>query len=70
VPLKIWRAEAVSSVSSHPPGQILEADGHPGIAVACGTGVLRLMELQKPGGKRLPVAEFLKGFAMDGARFE
>jgi len=25
--------------------------------------------LQKPGGKRLPVAEFLKGFRMDSGRF-
>jgi methionyl-tRNA formyltransferase len=27
-------------------------------------------ELQKPGGKRLPAAEFLKGFAMDGGAFD
>jgi methionyl-tRNA formyltransferase len=34
--------------------------------VACGEGAIRLTELQKPGGKRLPAAEFLKGFSFEG----
>jgi methionyl-tRNA formyltransferase len=38
--------------------------------VACGNGSLRLTELQKPGGKRLPASEFLKGFPLDGQRFK
>ena len=38
--------------------------------VACGGGgTLRLTELQKPGGKRLPASEFIKGFPLDGLRF-
>ena len=41
-----------------------------GIVVACGEAALRLTELQKPGGKRLPVAEFLKGFSVEGLAFE
>jgi methionyl-tRNA formyltransferase len=32
--------------------------------VACGHGALRLLELQKPGGKRLPAAQFLQGFPL------
>jgi methionyl-tRNA formyltransferase len=32
-----------------------------GLLVACGSGVLRITELQKPGGKRLPAREFLAG---------
>jgi methionyl-tRNA formyltransferase len=32
--------------------------------------VLRVTELQKPGGRRLPAAAFLQGFALDGGRFE
>jgi methionyl-tRNA formyltransferase len=69
-PLKIWRAEAAASTIGAQPGQVLTADAHSGIAVACGSGVLRLLELQKPGGKRLPAPEFLKGFAMERGRFE
>ena len=32
-----------------------------GIEVACGEGALRLIELQRPGGRRLPAAAFLQG---------
>jgi methionyl-tRNA formyltransferase len=32
--------------------------------------VLRLTELQKPGGKRLSAEEFLKGFPMEGGCFQ
>jgi methionyl-tRNA formyltransferase len=32
-----------------------------GIVVACGDAALRLTELQRPGGKRLPAAAFLQG---------
>jgi methionyl-tRNA formyltransferase len=39
--------------------------------VACGSGSLLLTELQKAGGKRLPVAQFLVGHGVAaGARFE
>jgi methionyl-tRNA formyltransferase len=66
VAVKIWFAEAVDG--SGTPGQVLQADAG-GIVVACGTGALRLIELQKPGGKRLAAAEFLKGFALAGLNF-
>lgn len=69
VPVKLWRAEVLPDLSSAPAGQILAADSHNGVVVACGTGTLRLSELQKPGGRRLPVAEFLKGFPMEGGCF-
>jgi methionyl-tRNA formyltransferase len=39
--------------------------------VVCGKGALRLLTLQKPGGKRLSVTEFLKGFSIkDGDCFD
>jgi methionyl-tRNA formyltransferase len=42
-----------------------------GIGVQCEDGVLLLTELQRAGGKRLPAAEFLRGFALQvGQRFE
>ncbi|MEM8511610.1 methionyl-tRNA formyltransferase [Massilia sp. MP_M2] len=66
VAVKIWHAGAVEGGGA--PGQVLQADAG-GIVVACGSGALRLTELQKPGGKRLAAAEFLKGFALAGLRF-
>jgi methionyl-tRNA formyltransferase len=42
-----------------------------GIGVQTGDGVLQLTMLQRAGGKRLPAAEFLRGFALQvGQRFE
>ncbi|MFA6311285.1 MAG: methionyl-tRNA formyltransferase [Sterolibacterium sp.] len=68
VPLKIW--SAAPSSASGTPGTVLEVD-HQGILVACGSGALRLTELQKPGGKRLPVGDFLHGFPVAvGASFD
>jgi methionyl-tRNA formyltransferase len=70
VPIKVWRAEPAAPSSVTRPGQVLAADGRNGVLVVCGEGVLRLTELQKPGGKRLTASEFLKGFPMDGGRFD
>ena len=39
----------------------LEAEG---LAVACGTGALYLKQLQRPGGKMLGVASFVRGFEL------
>lgn len=67
VAVKLWSAEALAGQGE--PGQVLAADAQQGIVVACGEGALRLLELQKPGGKRLAAAEFLKGFPLAGRRF-
>jgi methionyl-tRNA formyltransferase len=64
VTIKIWGAEAIDADTRALPGQVLAADATHGIVVACKSGTLRLTELQKPGGKRLPAAEFLKGFPL------
>ncbi|MES2299492.1 MAG: methionyl-tRNA formyltransferase [Pseudomonadota bacterium] len=66
--IKLWGAQALAADSSKAPGTVLAADAQHGIVVACGSGTLRLTELQKPGGKRLAAAEFLKGFALDELR--
>jgi methionyl-tRNA formyltransferase len=55
-PLKIWRARPVAGHGV--PGQILDLDRQ-GIRVACGEGALEIVEVQKAGGKRLPVEAFL-----------
>jgi methionyl-tRNA formyltransferase len=66
--LKIWRAQVVNAEGT--PGTVL-AVGAAGIVVACGTGALRVQELQRAGGKRLQVANFLAGFELTaGERLE
>lgn len=42
------------------PGTVLEA-GKGGLVVACGKGALRILELQPDGGKRMAVADYLRG---------
>ncbi len=69
--LKIWAAEpvAVRGNGTAEPGAIVEVSAD-GVVVACGEGALRLTQLQKPGGKRLPVREFLAGAVLSaGQRF-
>ncbi|MBK5102899.1 MAG: methionyl-tRNA formyltransferase [Burkholderiales bacterium] len=66
--LKIWSSRVVATEGE--PGAILES-GPGGIVVACGTGALRVRELQRAGGKRLPAAQFLAGFPLaPGERLE
>jgi methionyl-tRNA formyltransferase len=56
--LKIWQTEVVEI--SGPPGEILQADKM-GIVVACGQAAVRVLVLQREGGRRLTVREFLAG---------
>ncbi len=65
--LKVWKAETVET--SGQPGAILSAD-KTGVVVGCGQGALRILELQREGGKRLTAEQFLAGCPLKpGARF-
>jgi methionyl-tRNA formyltransferase len=67
--LKLWAAEPAAASGATAPGTIIEA-GPDGVIVACGAGALRVTQLQKPGGKRLPTREFLAGAPLAaGQRF-
>jgi methionyl-tRNA formyltransferase len=68
--LKVWAAQPTAArAQGAAPGTIVEVSPD-GIVVACGEGALRLTQLQKPGGKRLAVREFLAGSALAaGQRF-
>jgi methionyl-tRNA formyltransferase len=56
--LKIWKVEVVQKTGTS--GTILAAD-KTGIVIACGEGALRILELQREGGKRLTAEQFLAG---------
>lgn len=52
------------------PGTVLEADAKHGLLIACGTGTLRILELQMVGGKRMSACDYLRGHAIPiGAKF-
>ena len=61
--LKLWQAVAEPAVQVSAPGTVLHVDAS-GIRVACGQGQLCLTQLQRPGGKRLAAADFLRGCPM------
>ena len=64
--LKVWRARTNSDAAAPArvaPGTILAVDDA-AVMVACGQGVIGLTELQRPGGKRLGVADFRRGFVL------
>jgi methionyl-tRNA formyltransferase len=65
-PVKIWRAEVFDGeVSTLKAGAIRTENGR--ILVGCGVGVLEVLELQMPGGKRLAARDFLRGNTLEGA---
>ena len=59
-PIKILRAHLGEGKHSKA-GEVIAVDKEC-ILVACGKGALALEVLQKPGGKPLPVAQFVQGF--------
>ena len=60
--LKILRVEPVDTAQGTA-GEIISADRHE-LVVGCGAGALRILELQREGGKRLGAAAFLAGYPL------
>jgi methionyl-tRNA formyltransferase len=56
--LKIWDAEPVAGRGN--PGEVIEANAGRWV-VACGDGALAIQRVQRPGGKPMSAAEFLRG---------
>lgn len=59
--LKIWKAAI--DLAKGTPGVVIEA-GTRGIVISCTDASIRILELQRAGGRRLSPAEFLSGFAI------
>lgn len=62
--VKCWRAAGITAIDAVP-GTVV-ASGPEGIDVACGSGVLRLLELQLPGKRRLEAREFANQLDLTG----
>ena len=65
--IKIWRAQTAQGCAA--PGQIVAANEKEGLVVGTGSGLLRIVEMQAPGGRRMAAGEYLRGRALPGDRF-
>ena len=57
--LKLLRAERFEGCGK--PGTVIKADPKTGLVIACGSGAVRIMELQAPGGKQMKSEDYLRG---------
>jgi len=64
VDLKVGSASIIDEPTTAAPGTVLRA-GEGGVDVATGHGVLRLLSLQRPGGRMFEAAEFLRGYRLE-----
>lgn len=65
--LKVMRTEYLPDRGGHP-GEII-GYGKEGFIVACGTGAVKLLELQLEGKKAMAVADFMRGQARENLKF-
>jgi len=61
--LRVWRCKVIAADSHLPPGTI--SCGENELDVSTGAGVLRLLEVQLPGGKRIGGRDFLNAHQAD-----
>jgi methionyl-tRNA formyltransferase len=65
-PVKLWRARVAPRTAAAAPGAVIAADGRR-LVVACGEDALELVEVQRAGGKRQPVAAWLQAHPLSTA---
>ncbi|MBA3661416.1 MAG: methionyl-tRNA formyltransferase [Gammaproteobacteria bacterium] len=69
--LRVWEAKAIDHYPVSPPRTILHASAQ-GLDIATGQGALRLLKVQLPGAKAIPIADFYHAKQKDlivGERF-
>jgi len=65
--VRIWSAEAIDARTHQPPGTIV-ATGRDAIDVATGKGLLRIVEVQREGGRRISVRDWQNARRERGAK--
>ncbi|MBT8126722.1 MAG: methionyl-tRNA formyltransferase [Gammaproteobacteria bacterium] len=65
--LRIWQAQAIELAHSEQPGKVLSSSAN-GIDVAAGKGVLRLLQVQSAGGRRMTASEFINAHPLEGVQ--
>ena len=65
-PIKIWRSSILEGETVPLEAGRIEA-GNGRMVVYCGSGCLEVLELQRPGGRRLSARDFLRGTPLGGA---
>lgn len=63
-PVKVWEAVALPASSDAPAGSLISTSAE-GLDFATSQGVLRVLALQKAGGKRQPVSAFVQGWSRE-----
>ncbi len=63
--LKLWQAEVVGLTGN--PGEVLHAD-KTGLIIGCGQDALRVLQLQREGGRRLSAEQFLAGHRLSSGQ--
>lgn len=64
-PVKVYNVTETGNKTNKAPGTVIDA-GKEGIDIACGDGfVLRILELQAPGSRRMASADYLRGHPID-----
>jgi methionyl-tRNA formyltransferase len=68
-PVKLWRSRvrARGVAADEPPGTLLGLAGD-ALEIACGSGVLQVMELQRAGRKAVAARDFLNGVDVQDGR--
>ena len=62
--LKVWVSRVADMTADAVPGTIVKASAKEGLFVACGQGVLQIVEMQAPGSKRMNARDYLRGKPM------
>ena len=52
---------AVRAEGAGEPGTVITADPKSGLVIACGSGAVRVLEVQAPGGKQMKAEDYLRG---------
>ena len=63
--LKIYLAKALPCEVEAAPGEVIVSGPKEGLIVRCGEGALEILEMQAPGGKRMPAKAYLAGKKID-----